>query len=162
MKKVNQESYKRTLKWIVRILKKRKIRFNVGGGLAAYVYGSKRMLVDIDLNIRNEDFEKILPDVKKYIIESPHFSKSKNWQCYYMEFEYKGIIVEIGGDKGCKMLNSKTKKWQKVRDGLFKPTIKKVFGLNLPLIPKKRLIAYKKKLMRKVDIIDLKNLGQKI
>lgn len=159
MKKVNQKSYEQTLKWIVGILEKKKIRFNVLGGLAAYAYGSKRMLVDIDLAMRNKDFQKILPDVKNYIVEPPHFSKSENLQCYFMELKYQGITIEIGGDKGCRMLNSKTGKWQKLGDGLSKPTIKKVFGLSLPVIPKKELIAYKKKLMREVDIIDLKNLS---
>jgi len=41
---------------------------------------------------------------------------------------------------------------------LSKPVIKKVFGLNLPVIPKKKLISYKSKLMREVDVIDLKSL----
>ena len=159
MKKINQEDYKKTLKWIVGILEKRKIRFNVLGGLAAYAYGSRRMLVDIDLAMRNEDFKKILPDVKDYIVEAPHFSKSENWECYYMEIEKDGITIEIGGDKGCRFLDSKTGSWQKLGDGLSKPVIKKVFGLSLPVISKKELIAYKKKLMRDVDIIDLKNLG---
>jgi hypothetical protein len=158
MKKINQKAYRQALKWIVGILKRKKLKFNIIGGLAAYAYGSKRMLVDIDLAMKNEDFKKILPYVKNYIIEMPHFSKSKNWQCYFMELKYKGITIEFGGDKGCKMLNSKTKKWQNLGDSLSKPTNKKVFGLNLPIIPKKELIAYKKKLMRNVDAIDLKNL----
>ncbi len=159
MKKINQKAYRKTLKWIVEVLKRKKIRFNVLGGLAAYAYGSKRMLVDIDLAIKNKDFLKLAKDVEEYLVEEPHFSKSKNWECYYMEIKYDGITIEIGGDRGCKFLDSKTKKWQKLGDGLSKSTIKKVLGLSLPIIPKKELIAYKKKLMRKVDIIDLKNLG---
>jgi len=158
MKKVNQQAYKQALKWIVGILKRKKIIFNILGGLAAYAYGSKRMMVDIDINMRNKDFQKILTDVRNYIVEPPHFSKSENWQCYFMELKYKGITIEFASDKGCKILNLKTKKWQKLGDCLSKPVYKKVFGLNLPLISKKRLIAYKKKLMRNVDITDLKNL----
>ena len=158
MKPINQNSYKKALKWIVEILNKRKIRFNILGGLAAYAYGSKRMLVDIDLDMKNEDFKKILPDIKKYIVEMPHFSKSENWQCYFMEFKYKGITIEVGGDKGCKMLNLKTGKCENLGDVLSKPTYKEVFGLKLPLIPKKKLLTYKAKLMRDVDKIDIKNL----
>lgn len=161
-KNVNQKSYEKTLKWIIRILKRKKIKFNILGGLASYAYGSKRMLVDIDLYMKNEDFQKILPNVKDYITEAPHFSKSKNWECFYMELEKDKIIIEIGGDKGCKFRNLKTKKWCNFSKGLFNPTFKKVFGLNLPIIPKKDLIAYKRKLMRGVDIIDLNNLGEKI
>ena len=70
-----------------------------------------------------------------------------------MKIKYNGITIEIGGDTGCKFLDSKTGKWQKLGDGLSKPTVKKIFGLSLPIIPKKELIAYKKKLMRKVDIM---------
>ncbi|MBU1245622.1 MAG: hypothetical protein ABIJ20_00395 [Nanoarchaeota archaeon] len=159
MKKIDQKVYEKTLKWIVRLLKKRKIQFNVLGGLAAYAYGSKRMLVDIDLTMKNEDFQKILSDVKDYVIEPPHFSKSENWECYYMELEKDGITIEIGGDKGCKFLDSKTRKWEKLGDSLSKPTIKEVFGIDLPIISKNKLIRYKKKLMREVDVIDLKNLS---
>ena len=77
-KEIDQKSYEKTLKWIVEILKRKKIRFNVLGGLAAYAYGSKRMLVDIDLAMINEDFQKLLPEVKEYVVEPPHFSKSEN------------------------------------------------------------------------------------
>lgn len=155
-KPVNQKDYRKALVWIVGILKKHKIKYNILGGLAARAYGSKRRLVDIDLSMKNSDFKKLLPDIKDHIVEAPHYSISKNWKCYFMEFKYKGITIEVGGDKGCKMFNSKTKKWENMKDGLTKPTIKKVLGLNLPIIPKKNLISYKTKLKRKVDLIDLK------
>ena len=142
--KKRSENYEQALKWIVRILKRKKVRFNIIGGLAAYAYGSKRMLWDIDLAMKNKDFLKILPDVKEYVVEAPHYSKSKNWQCYYMELKYKGIAIEIGGAEGAKMLDSKTGKWKKLGDGLSKPVIREVFGLKLPIISKKNLIAYKK------------------
>ena len=47
MKKVNQKQYVPALKWIVKLLKKEKIKFNILGGLAAYVYGSKRIINDV-------------------------------------------------------------------------------------------------------------------
>ena len=158
MKKINQRSYKKALIWIVKILRKHKIKFNILGGLAAYAYGSKRMLIDIDIAMKNENLRKIIPDVKDYLIEYPHLSKSKNWICYFMELRYKGITIEISGDKGCKMLNSKTKKWENLGDILSKPLNKRVLGLTLPVIPKKRLIAYKSRLMRKIDKFDIKNI----
>ena len=60
MKKINKKLYIRALKWIVKILKNKKVKFNILGGLAAYSYGSKRMLIDIDLAMKNKDFQKIL------------------------------------------------------------------------------------------------------
>jgi len=109
--KIDQKKYKKVLKWIVGILKNKKIKFNILGGLAAYAYGSKRMLVDIDLAIKNEDLQKLAYEVKDYLIEEPHLSKSENWEGYYMEIEKDGITIEIGGNKGCKFLDPNTKKW---------------------------------------------------
>ena len=151
------ENYRKALSWITKILKKKKIKFNVLGGLAAYSYGSKRSLWDIDLIIKNQDFKKILPDVKNQIVERPHFSKSRNWQCYFMELKYLGKTIEIGGSQNCKILNSRTKKWQKV-NLLSKSTRKKVLDLNLPIIPKQQLISYKSKLNRQVDRLDIQNI----
>lgn len=158
-KKVNQQKYKEALRWIIKILKENKIKFNVLGGLAARAYGSRRMLVDIDLVMKDKDINKVSKEVKDYIIESPHYSKSKNWiSCYFMGLNYQGIKIEISGNRGDKILNSKTKKWENLGDGLFDPTYKNVLGLKLPITPKDKLIAYKTKLMREVDITDLEQI----
>ena len=39
------------LKWIVNILKTNKVPFRISGGLAVKIYGSKRDLDDIDIDI---------------------------------------------------------------------------------------------------------------
>lgn len=62
---------KKAFRWIVNILKKQKIPFQITGGLAAQVYGSKRRLNDIDIEIPENRFNDILPDVKKYIDFGP-------------------------------------------------------------------------------------------
>jgi len=81
------------------------------------------MLVDIDLAMKNEDFHRISPDVKDYIVELPPFVKGKNWRCYSMEIRYNEITIEIGGNN-CKIRDSKTGKWQRV-EGLSKAVNKK-------------------------------------
>ena len=53
--------------WIVNILKTHNIPFHVAGGLAAKSYGAQRELADIDLDIPEDRFEDIIPEVQKYI-----------------------------------------------------------------------------------------------
>ena len=161
MKKVNPDSYKQALKWIVGILKKNRIQFNVLGGLAAYAYGSRRMLIDIDLSMSRKNMEKLSKLTERYVVEFPWdiASSTSLWKGYYMELNYKGIAIEIGESENTQYLNKKTKKWERFPAGLRESVTKKVLGVNVPVMPKNNLISYKSKLMRKVDVIDLKNLN---
>jgi len=62
---------KKAFKWIITVLRKNKIPFRITGGFAAKIYGSQRELADIDIEIPDSYFDKILPEVKKYIIFGP-------------------------------------------------------------------------------------------
>ena len=149
-KEVNQKAYIHALRWIVKILKRNKIKFNVIGGLAAYIYGSKRMLVDIDLSMSYNNMEKLTKIAEKYVVEKPWngTSSTSQWGGYYMELNYKGIAIEIGEAKNTQFLNKKTKKWERFPDGLEKSVNKRIFGIIISVMPKENLIRYKKKLGR--------------
>ena len=120
MKKINQRKYIEALKWIVKILNDNKIKFNVSGGLAAYVYGSKRMLVDIDISMSYRDMLKLTKITNEYVIEKPWKLSgiNSNWKCYYMELNYKGISIEMGEAKKAEFFNKQSNKWEKFQEGL--------------------------------------------
>lgn len=158
MKKVNQKKYKKALKWVVEILRRNKIKFNVLGGLAAYAYGSKRMLVDIDFSMSYKNMKKLAGLTKEHVVEFPEKVSEDLWKGGYMEINYKGIAIEIGEAGKTKFFNSKLKKWEKFPEGLAISKDRNVLGLNIPVMPKKNLIKYKSKLGRDVDIVDLSNL----
>lgn len=54
MSNPSQQNIKEALAWITNILKKYSIPFQITGGLAAILYGSKRPLEDIDIDIPEE------------------------------------------------------------------------------------------------------------
>jgi len=58
-------------KWIVGILKKNNIPFQISGGLAARLYGSSRPLFDIDIDILDSSINKLAPLVQDYITYGP-------------------------------------------------------------------------------------------
>lgn len=153
------KDFKKALRWIVCILEKHNIKFQILGGFAAYAYGSIRDLVDIDLVIPENDFEKILPDVKGYVVEGPRRSKSESWDCYYMEIIYENVTIEIGGADSSKIFDKARNKWVNFEIDLSKSVKKKVLKTDIFVIPKAQLIAYKKKLGREVDRIDIKQLS---
>jgi len=59
------------LHWIVGILRKHKVPFQISGGFAAKLYGATRPLNDIDIDIPDKCLVDVVSDVKKYIIYGP-------------------------------------------------------------------------------------------
>ena len=47
------------LKWIVKILRDHNIPFQISGGFAARIYGSKRELADIDIDVATDRLDEL-------------------------------------------------------------------------------------------------------
>jgi len=162
MRKVSQADYSAALKWIARLLAENRIKYNAMGGLAARAYGAKRMLVDIDLSMSRGSMERLAKLAGEYVVEKPWNGTSPTglWKGYYMELDYAGIAIEISESEKTKIFNRKTKKWEKFPDGLKDSARKRILGAIVPVMPRQNLADYKRKLGRKVDVLDLKSIGR--
>src|SRR3989344_5295540 len=87
---------KEAFQWIVKILRKNNISFLINGGEAARIYGSKRELADIDIDISKRDFNKLLPQVQKFIKHKPKIYQDNHWKIYMMTLQYKNQLIDIG------------------------------------------------------------------
>ena len=146
------------LRWIVNILRKNKIHFRISGGLAVNAYGSKRNLADIDIEIHDKDFEKILHFIKDYKYIGPNKYKDNEWDILGLAIDYKGQSVEFVGADSQKIFNKNTKKWEKLESDLKKFNNKIIFRITVPIMPKEELIEYKSKIRRDVDLEDVEFL----
>lgn len=149
---------KLAFKWIVGVLKKHRIPFEISGGLAARAYGARRPLADIDININEKNYKKMMKEVSSYLKFGPGVYKDKHWNLKLMTLCYKGQYIDIAGVTHAKIFNSINKKWVMLRNHPARASMKKVYGISVPVENKKELIAYKKKLLRKVDGEDLKDI----
>src|SRR4030042_2802208 len=139
-------STQEAFRWIVAILRKHKIPFQISGGLAARLYGSRRKLADIDIDVPKKAFPKILPDVSRYVIFGPARYKDPNWDLNMITLRYRGQEIALCGIEGAKIFYKRLKKWVLYRADLSKVIRKKIYGLSVPVIPKRELIDYKTKL----------------
>lgn len=146
---------KAALIWITNILKKHQIPFQITGGLAAIAYGANRPLADIDIDIPDNRFDLIINDVKPYIVFGPAHLKSDKWDLMLMTLNYHGQEIDLSGADSTHIYNEKTAKWIKLNENLSEVTQQKIFDLELPVIPIKSLIYYKKILAREVDLFDI-------
>lgn len=148
------------LHWIVDLLQERGIPFQISGGFAANVYGSKRPLFDIDIDLPDARLLALAPKVKKYVIFGPARFKDRYWDLLLMTLLYKGQRIDLSGADSEKIFNRARKRWVKCKIDLASAERRTVFGKIVPLIPLKKLIAYKKKLARHTDLLDLKALQE--
>ena len=149
---------KQAFLWIIEILKENDIKYRISGGLSARVYGSKRKLADIDIEVRQKDVNKIYKSVKEFVVYGPKRYKDQHWDLMLMTLEYKKQEIDIASFEA-KLFNKKTKQWIN-RPGKFNDSnLKNVFGLDVLVEKKRSLIKYKKILSRDVDIKDVKQLS---
>jgi len=152
---IKRENVKKAFVWIVSLLRQQKITFRISGGLAANIYGSKRPLADIDIEVYDEDVFKLREAVAKFVIYEPGRYKDNEFDLLLMTLKYKGQEIDICGVESQKLFNKKEKEWEPESSDLRQVTRKKVFGLIVPVIPLKALICYKQKIARDVDIQDV-------
>ena len=145
-------------RWIIQILKKHKVPFQISGGLAAKAYGSSRPLADIDIAIPENRFNDILPDVKTHIISGPVRFEDENFNCLLMTLNYASQEIDIGGGNA-QIRDAATGVWHNDPTDFSRYESREIYGLSVPVIKKEDLIKSKKILGRPVDIDDVKEIS---
>jgi hypothetical protein len=145
-------------KWIINILQKHNIPFQIEGGFASQLYGVKRELADIDISIPEHRFEELITDIKEYIVYGPKQYLDNEWDIKLMTLTYKGQDIDISGAFEKKNFDKTNNSWVNTRSNFETSVYMDVYGLKVPVITKEDLIAYKKLILRDVDIIDIKAL----
>ncbi len=153
---------KEALDWIVNILRKNKIPFEITGGFASRLYGSRRKLADIDIEVPDNSIDEIHELTKRYTIYGPREYKDDNFDLPLLTVKYKGQIIDICGGDSERLFDKKKKKWVIEKSNLHKAKMKRAYNLIIPVVPLKQLISYKKELGRRVDKKDIKALSKKI
>jgi len=149
------------LRWITDILKKHHVPFQIAGGLAAIAYGSTRELEDIDIDIPEEKFSIIKDEVESFITFGPAQFKSDSWDLLLMTLNYHGQDIDLSGAHTTKIYDKQNRKWKKLITDFSKVNFINLYGVDLPVIPREELIAYKTALARPVDLLDVKQLEGK-
>ncbi len=144
--------------WIIGILKKHDIPFQISGGLAAKSYGSPRPLNDFDIDVPDDRLKDIVPYVKKYIVLGPAQWHDKKWDILFVRLEYKGQQIDIGGGYSIKIFDDRTDKWIPIPTDFSHYEEREIFGIKVPVIPREKLLRYKRLLTREHQRIDVQAL----
>jgi len=149
---------KTALIWIVNILNKHGIPYQVEGGLAANCYGSTRELADIDIFIPSFGFDRISKDVEGYVNFGPAFHTDTHWRLVYQVLNYRGQQIEICDAGKASYLDTQSNSWIKKEIDFTQAETIEIFGISTKIIPKSDLIEYKRMTNREVDLIDIEQI----
>ena len=149
---------KKALIWIINILNKHNIPYQIEGGLAANCYGATRKLADIDIFVPSFGFSMIADEVKEYIEFGPDYHIGTHWKLNYQILNYYGQQIEICDADNAEILDTEHNIWITVNIDFRKSETIDILGISSKVIPKRNLIKYKNKLKREVDIIDIEQI----
>ena len=149
---------KAALIWIVEILNKHGIPYQVEGGLAANCYGSTRELADIDIFIPSFGFDEISEDVEGYVDFGPGLHHGTRWRLVYQVLDYGGQRIEICDAGKARYFDSTNNTWIKRDIDFTEAETIEIFGRSTRVIPKNDLTEYKSGVNREVDIIDIEQM----
>jgi hypothetical protein len=158
----DQEKIGQALRWIVSLLTRYEIPYQICGGMAAKAYGATRPLVDIDFYAAlqgSPHFQEFLKEIHPYRIRewSPHLSAS--WDIIYLALNYQGMQIEIGeATTNPRFYNHRDGRWEQQRIDFLASIPLHLYGVEVMVMPKDELLAYKAMLAREVDQLDIAQL----
>jgi hypothetical protein len=154
------ERISRALSWLISLLNRHHIPYQVVGGLAAQAYGATRPLVDIDLYIPLSQAQTALEEMRPYLKREPLPHRSDAWDLVYLALEVEGIWVEIGDtDIQPHFFNRVDQRWEDQVIDFNASNQVTLYGVETAVMPKAELVRYKAMLDREVDHADILEMG---
>ncbi|HLG62701.1 MAG TPA: hypothetical protein VKY19_12250 [Ktedonosporobacter sp.] len=152
------------LNWIISLLNRHHVPYQIVGGLAAKAYGATRPLVDIDIYVPMEQAQAAIEEMKPYVVREPLPHKSDSWDLIYMALEYDNIWIELGDTTtNPSFYNRRDQRWEPQIIDFARSNTINLYGTEVHIMPKDELISYKAMLDRPVDHQDLLEIaGDKI
>ncbi len=148
------------LRWISEIFDRIGAQYQVVGGLAARAYGATRPLIDLDFYVRAEDLPRVLACVGDSCVWGPEHFKDENWDLTFAKLERRGVQIELAEAEGARYYSPGTGEWLD-QDIAFQDSERHtVLGVEIQVMRRGQLVAYKRALDRPVDRLDLSEIAE--
>ncbi|MGD8329539.1 MAG: hypothetical protein PVJ49_08880 [Acidobacteriota bacterium] len=155
---MSEDAERQALAWIVGLLRDLGILFQGVGGLAARAYGATRPLVDLDFYVPTSRLAEVAAAAADRVVRPPTRHRDDDWDITFMALEHDGVRIELGGADDARYFDRSAGCWRDVAIDYGAAQVLEVLGVDVPLMARTELIAYKQALDRPVDRRDLKEI----
>lgn len=153
------ERIRTALAWISGRLEDAGVPHQFAGGIAARAHGATRPLHDIDVYVPEGALARLRPQLADHHVRGPRRFRDEHWDCYFMEVRYAGEEIELAEASRTWYRCHPDAGWEAADVDFDRPAIREAFGVEIPVMPLDRLVAYKRRLGRPVDEQDLAELA---
>lgn len=128
------------------------------GGLAARAFGSDRPLVDIDVYVPDADLARVAEALGPDLTRAPDRHRDRHWDLTFLAADVHGWRVEVAGAESARLRERGSGRWRPADIDFGESERRSVEGVSVPVMPRDRLLEYKRALGREVDRIDVRDL----
>ncbi len=144
------------LSWLVNLLDRHAVPYQIVGGLAAHAYGATRPVVDVDLYMPFDQAQPFLAEIQPFIVRQPLPHRSGSWDLVYLALEYANVYIEIGDSSTHpRFFNRIDGRWEDQHLEYSASVTTELYGVTVKVMPREELVRYKRMLDREVDHLDL-------
>ena len=151
-------THKDALIWVNSLLAECCIPNQICGGLAAYGYGVKRDIHDIDMFVPAACYQQAVSLCREHMTKPSSRYVEQGWDVTYFQCVFGGVKVEVGNAEGVQIQCRTSTEWHPLTIDFECSNLTVVLGVEIPLMPVHQLIAYKTLLGREVDVQDIHDL----
>lgn len=161
MTTIETEKVQSALAWMVEILHRHNVPYQVVGGLAAKAYGAQRPLFDIDMYVPFDRATGVLEEIAPYITWGPEHYVDDSWDITFLKIDYAGQRIEFGDSSThpC-FFKRKDQRWEEQVIDYANSVCVDIFGIAVSVMPKEELVRYKSALGREVDVLDIEHISR--
>jgi hypothetical protein len=145
----------RAFDWITTLLDELGHPYVVVGGLAAIVYGSKRPLFDIDLDVPMFALREIADRAQAYVTFGPSRFRDEQFDIELLTLRYGEQEIDLTAAEDVLLFDRGAATWRQVPTDLKAGELHEVFGKRVPVMGRDALLAYKPMLARDLDLEDV-------
>ncbi|MBI5470347.1 hypothetical protein HY968_03480 [Candidatus Kaiserbacteria bacterium] len=131
------------LRWIVNLLNKYGIVYQISGGFAAKLYGSSRPVNDIDIDLSQRHFHVLLPEISQYITYGPARFNDGKWDVELITLNYNGQEIDLSGADDTRITNKERTAWIPYPNDISRALTLTVEGEPIKVMHPRDLALYK-------------------